>query len=260
MGAAALASPVALGTAAASARPGGPVEVYYAASLTKIMEDQLGPAFDKATGYHFVGFPGESKAIAAEIRARLVQADVFVSASPAVDRALEGRSGGDFITRVLPFGRAYLELGYDPKSRFAARLRARPWWAVVALPGFRLGRTDPSTDPKGVLAVEALDQAARAHHLPALAKDATDPAVVFPEASLVGRVTTGQLDAGFFYSVEAVAAHLPAVGLGAEKLFASYTVAALANAPHPAGARAFASFLLGRKAQALLRRDGMAAP
>jgi molybdate/tungstate transport system substrate-binding protein len=236
------------------------VDVYYAASLTEIMEDQLGPAFGKATGYRFVGFPGESKEIASEIRARLVRADVFVSASPAVDRTLEGARDGDFVTRAVPFGRTYLELGYDPKSRFAGKLRAGPWWAVVALPGFRLGRTDPSTDPKGVLAVEALDQAAKAHHLPALARDATDPAEVFPEASLVGRVTSGQLDAGFFYSVEAVAAHLPSVGLGDKKFFATYTVAALNKAPHPAGARAFASFLLGREAQAILSHDGMAAP
>lgn len=241
-------------SSAASSR--GPVDVYYAASLTEIMDAQIGPAFENATGYEFVGFPGESKELASEIRAGLVRADVFISASRAVTTSLEGKPHGNLAEAPEQFGRTNLELGYNPRSRFAAKLKARPWWAVVVQPGFSLGRTDPSTDPKGVLAVRALDEAAAAHHLPALRRDADQPSVVYPEASLVGRVQSGQLDAGFFYSVEAVAAHLPAVGLG-EQLYAGYTAAVLNRSPHSAGARAFVAFLLGPKAQSLLRRDGM---
>ena len=234
-----------------------PVDVFYAASLEDIMGNQVGPAFDKATGDRFVGFPGGSKALATEIRGKLERADVFVSASPSVDASLVGKANGDWLGGYQVFGRSYLEIGYDPKSRFARELRSKPWYEVVGQPGFSLGRTDPSTDPKGVLAREALLEAARQHHLPALAREATETSNVFPEASLVGRTQSGQLDAGFFYSVEAVAAKLPAVRLTGYDLYATYTVAVVNRAAHPGAAGAFVAFLTGPKARKLMAKDGM---
>ena len=64
------------------------------------------------------------------------------------------------------FGSSPLVLGYNPNSTFAQALRTKPWYEVIDQPGFLIGRTDPATDPKGVLAVTALDQAATAHNLP----------------------------------------------------------------------------------------------
>jgi len=240
-----------------SARDKSPVDVFYAASLEDIMDNQVGPAFEKATGDTFVGFPGGSKALAAEIKGKLERADVFISASPAVNSTLMGKANGGWVSSYKVFGRTYLEVGYNPKSRFAAQLRSKPWYEVVAEPGFRLGRTDPATDPKGILAKQVLLLAARQHHLPALARDATTTTNVFPEESLVGRVQAGDLDGGFFYQVEAVAAKLPAVPLTGYNFFASYTVAALNRAPHPAAARAFVAFLTSPQAKALLAKDGM---
>jgi len=234
-----------------------PVDVFYAASLEDIMDSQVGPAFDKATGDRFVGFPGGSQALAAEIKGRLERADVFVSASPAVDGSLMGKANGEWVTSYRTFGRTYLEIGYNPKSRFARQLRSRPWYDVVAQPGFRLGRTDPATDPKGVLAKEALLLAAKQHHLSALRREATETSNIFPEESLVGRVQAGDLDAGFFYQVEAVAAKLPAVPLTGYSFYATYTVAALNRAPHPAAARAFVAYLTSPAAKALLAKNGM---
>jgi molybdate/tungstate transport system substrate-binding protein len=234
-----------------------PVDVFYAASLEDIMENQLGPSFERATGDTFVGFPGGSKALAAEIRGRLERADVFISASSTVDASLMGKPHGNWVTHYKVFGRTYLEVGYNPHSRFAGQLRSRPWYQVVAEPGFRLGRTDPATDPKGALARRALLLAASQHHLPALLRDATTSSNVFPEESLVGRVQAGDLDAGFFYQVEALAAKLPAVPLAGYNFYASYTVAQLNRAPHPAAAAAFVAFLTGPEAKALLAKDGM---
>jgi molybdate/tungstate transport system substrate-binding protein len=234
-----------------------PVEVFYAASLEDIMDNQLGPAFERATGDAFVGFPGGSKALAAEIRGGLERADVFISASPTVDASLMDKRNGNWVTHYKVFGRTYLEVGYNPHSRFAGQLRSRPWYQVVAEPGFRLGRTDPATDPKGALAQRALLLAANQHHLPALLRDATTSSNVFPEESLVGRVQAGDLDAGFFYQVEALAAKLPAVPLAGYNFYASYTVAQLNRAPHQAAAAAFVAFLTGPEAKALLAKDGM---
>ncbi|MGH9104843.1 MAG: substrate-binding domain-containing protein [Acidimicrobiales bacterium] len=242
------------GTAGAK---GTPIDVFYAASLTAVMERQVGPAFDRETGYHFVGFPGGSKQLASEIKGGLERADVFISASPAVDKALEGRANGDWVSHAVPFGRTALEVGYDPASRFAPQLRAHPWYEVVGEAGFRLGRTNPAVDPKGVLAEEALEQAAARYHLPALRREAAAPGDVFPEDGLVGRAQSGQLDAGFFYGVEAAAAHIPTVPLSGFRLFATYTVATVNRAPHPAGAARFAAFLRAAKTQSVLRADGM---
>lgn len=245
------------GPVQASPRGPSPVDVFYAASLEQVMGDQVGPAFDRQTGDSFVGFPGGSKQLAAEIKGKLERADVFVSASPSVDLSLMGKANGNWVRSYRDFGRTYLEIGYNPKSRFASQLRTKPWYEVVGEPGFRLGRTNPATDPKGALARQALMEAAKQHHLPALAREAEEGPNVFPEASLVGRVQAGDLDAGFFYAVEAVAAKLPAVPLSGYRLYATYTVATVDRAPHPRAAAAFAAFLFSPKAQALLAKDGM---
>ena len=262
VGAAALALTLAAcGTTAprspAAAGTPGPVDVLYAGSLVHILEHDVGPAFDRATGATFDGFAGGSTGLASEIRGGTQQADVFVSASPAVNASLEGATIGNWVSWYATFATAPLVIGYNPGSRFAAALRSRPWYDVVTSPGFLLGRTDPAVDPKGALAVEALDTTAQAQHLPALAALASSNSGIFAEEALVGRLQAGQLDAGFFYANEAVAAHIPTVPLGPVHLGATYTVTVVDRAPHPATAAAFVRFLLGPAGQALLARDGL---
>ena len=170
---------------------------------------------------------------------------------------LEGSTNGSWVSWYAGFATSPLVLGYNPSSKFAAALKSKPWYEVVGQPGFLLGRTDPTTDPKGVLAVEALDKAAKAHHLPGLATLATSSANVFPETSLVGELQAGQLDAGFFYGVEASAAHLKTVPLAGTHLSAQYTITVLNRAPHAAAARAFVAFLLGKSGRSILKRNGL---
>jgi molybdate/tungstate transport system substrate-binding protein len=128
---------------------------------------------------------------------------------------------------------------------------------VITRNGLRFGFTDPKLDPKGVLAVAALDQAAAAYSQPELKRIATDQSNLFPEQDLVGRLQSGQLDAGFFYTVEASAAHVPTVGLGAIQERAKYTVTVLNHASDKGGATAFVGFLLSPRGQALLRHAGL---
>lgn len=243
--------------ATSPAKASGPVDVLYAGSLLDLMQQQIGPAFAKATGYTVNGFSAGSTALASEIKGGTQQGDVFISASPAVNRTLQGPTNGDWVSWYAEFADSPLVLGYNPNSMFAHDLRTKPWYQVVDQPGFLLGRTDPATDPKGVLAVDALDQVAAKYSVPALASLATSPSNVFPETTLVGRLQAGQLDAGFFYGVEAAAAHIETVGLMGTSLTGQYTVTILNRSPHLAAARAFVQFLLGKDGQRILRANGV---
>ena len=80
---------------------------------------------------------------------------------------------------------------------------------------------------------------------------------MFPEETLVGRLEAGQLDAGFFYTVEAKDKSIPTVSLAPVNKVAEYTVTILKGARNPQGATAFISFLLGLTGQATLERHGL---
>ena len=246
-------------TSSTVARGSGPVDVYFAASLQKLMHGSVGPAFDAATGYTFTGTPGESGTLANEIKAKTAAADVFISASPAKDQLLEGTAGGNLVTGYATFATSSLELGVNPASKFAGPLTSSPWYQVLTRPGILVGRTDPATDPKGALTVNALDAAATTYKLPALATLATSTAGVFPEATLVGRLQAGQLDVGFFYGVEAASNGIKTVPLtGVPAQHATYTVTVPADAPHPAAAAAFVAYLLSAPVAPALQAAGLA--
>ena len=244
-------------SAAASPLPSGPVDVLSAGSLQNVLQEQVAPAFQQATGYTLNNTSMGSDAIASGIKVGTLQGDVFLSASPAVNRTLQGSANGNWVSWYASFGSSPLVLGYNPSSKFAADLRTKPWYDVIDQPGFLIGRTDPATDPKGVLAITALDQAAKAHDIPALKTIASSTSNVYPETSLVGQLQAGQLDAGFFYGVEAAAANMKTVPLSGTKLAGIYTITLLNRAPHEATARAFVAFLLGKDGQRILKENGI---
>lgn len=253
---------VLFGLSAMPARAAGTVRVLYAGSLVDLMEHALGPAFARASGERFEGYPGGSKLLAHEIKARLRPADIFLSAAPRVNRALEGKANGDWVAWTLAFARSPLVIGYNPKGRFAADFRSKPWIAVLEEPGFRLGRTDPQLDPKGALTLRALKRAQAFYKKPGLAHRilgaAENPAEVFPEQTLLGRLESGELDAGFFYSTETAAAHIPAIALPAAVASgAEYTVTILERAPDPKAAMRFLAFLLTPEARRLMTEYGL---
>lgn len=225
----------------------GKVRVLYAASLANLMEHDLGPAFDKATGASFEGTAAGSTALVTQIKGKTRQGDVFVSASTDANNGLMGTSNGDWENWYATFATAPLVIGYDPNGKFANDIRTKPWQQVITESGFRMGSTDPKLDPKGKLAAQALQMA----NLPAGAVQ------VFPEEDLVGRLQAGQLDAGFFYSSEAAEVGIPTVGLGGSKLKATYTVSVLNNAPNATGGQGFVEFLFSPDGVALLKKHGL---
>ncbi len=249
---------VVLAACGGSSHQKGSVSVLYAGSLEELMNTHVGPAFQKATGYTFNGYPAGSTDLASEIKGKVRVGDVFISASPAVNATLEGSANGNWESWYTPFATTELVLGYNKSSSYAKALRTQPWYRVISRPGLRLGFTDPKLDPKGVLVVAALKQAASTYHDPALDKIASDQSDLFPEQDLVGRLEAGQLDAGFFYTVEASASKIPTVSLAPIHEEATYTITVLHHAPHAAGAEAFVKFLLGSQGQSLLRSVGLA--
>ena len=240
----------------------GQLDVLYAGSLSDLMERGIGPAFERATGDRFRGYAGGSQLLANEIKGRLRAADVFISADPRVDRSLMGKGNGDWIRWYIGFAQSPLVVGYNPRSAFAAEFGEKPWYEVLSRPGLRLGRTDPKLDPKGARTLELMQRAAAFYRLPGLAErvlgQPDNPRQIFPEEVLIGRLQSGQLDAGFFYASEAADAKIPTVTVPpAIAPSAAYTVAIPRGARSPPAAEAFLAFLLGPQGRDLLKRHGL---
>ena len=233
----------------------GDVDVFSAGSLDTLMTKSVGPAFHAATGYTLVDTSHGSSALAAEIKNKVAVDDVFVSASPAVDATLEGAKNGNWVSWYAAFASSPEVLGYDPKSKFAKDLRTMPWYKVITMPGFRLGRTNPSQDPGGVLAAKALDETAAGQHLPALKTLATEASDEYEEDAEEAGIQTGQLDASFMYEADANSQGSPFVKLTGVHLAGDYTIAIVKGAPHLAAAEAFVKFLLGPTGQAEMKAD-----
>ena len=238
------------------------VNVLYAGSLVNLMEHGIGPAFDKASGDTFRGFGGGSNGLANQIKGKLRRADVFISANPKVNDTLMGEANGDWLTWYVTFAQSPLVIGYSPSSRFAAELKTKPWYEVLREPGIKIGRTDAKLDPKGALTVQLLDKAERVYHQPGLAQavlgSPDNPEQVRPEENLVGRLQSGQIDVGFFYSTETSDLKIPSIPLPQEvALSAVYTVAVLRDAADPAAAAKFVDFLLSPPGQAVMKEHGL---
>jgi molybdate/tungstate transport system substrate-binding protein len=238
-----------------SAKPSGDVDVFSAGSLDTLMTKSVGPAFHAATGYTLVDTSHGSGTLEADIKTKVAVADVFVSASPTDVAGLMGASNGSWVSWYAAFAASPEVLGYYPKSKFAKDLQTMPWYKVITLPGFRLGRTDPSQDPGGVLAAEALNETAAAQHLPALKTLATEQSDVYSEDPEEADIQTGQLDAAFMYEADANSQASPFVPLTGVSLAGQYTIALISHAPHLAAAEAFIKFLLGPTGQAEMKAD-----
>jgi molybdate/tungstate transport system substrate-binding protein len=222
----------------------GAVAALIAGSLLSYMERDVGAAFARTSGYAFDGFGGGSRELASQIRGGVRRGDLFVSAAASADHALEGRRNGGWVSWYTKFAASPLMLAYNPTSRLGRELsRGRPWYRAIAEPGALVGRTDPKLDPKGLLTVEAIENASRRLNDAALSR-ALSSFAVYPETALVGRMQSGQLDAGFLYAVEACSAKLRAVALAPAYKYAEYTLTILNRAPDPSGAAALARYVL----------------
>jgi len=264
----------------------GTVSVAYAGSLVNLMEHTFGPDFTKATGYGYQGKGAGSTALASQIKSKLIQPDVFISASAKAYDALPG-----IVSWHINVGATSIVVGYSSQSKFAAQFQAAangttPWYQVLETPGLRLGRTDPKLDPKGISTLYVMQLAQIYYNQPGLETkilgDPENTAQIFPEEDLVARLTSGQLDAGFFYLNEAIDAKIPYVTLpnqvnlsdpGQKTYYAQasytsatgvqkgapiiYSVTIPTTVKNEAGAVAFVQYLLGSAGQGILHADGI---
>lgn len=198
------------------------VSVLYAGSLATVMENGVGPAFSKATGYEYKGEAHGSLGAARLIRDHLRSPDVFISADPSVNESvLLGSKNGDLVTWFVTLASSQLVLAYNPKGPFAAKFEAVsagqiPWYEAIETPGVRFGRGDPTIDPKGYRTLFLFTLAGEHYHrpeIPGLLGDPLNPAQVLPEVALLARLESGQLDAGIFYKHEIVTHRMPFIVL-----------------------------------------------
>lgn len=243
------------GASTSGARHSGTVDVLSAGSLNTLMTKVVGPAFHHSTGYTLVDTSGGSGTLASDIKNKIDRADVFISASPAVNATLTGTRNGNWESWYASFASSPLVLAYFRGSHFAAELRSKPWYDVIAKPGFRFGRTNPTQDPAGVLTVRALTATARARHLPALTRLATETSDEYAEDPEAADLLSGQLDGAFLYEAAANSQNSPFVTLTGVHLSGDYTISLLRHAPHTAAAEAFVRFLLGPGGRAEFRAD-----
>ncbi len=266
----------------------GVVQVLYAGSLAGINEGKVGPAFTKVTGYPYQGQGMGAFGAAQLIKSGTVHPDVFLSMGDAPIKLL---SDAGMIPWAVPFARDQLVVAYNPKGPFGSELAAaaagtKPWYMVLESKGFRLGRTNPDTDPQGQAFLFMLGLAAKHYGQPNLKAGVLANSRIFQETAILSRLQAGQLDAASAFRSEAIQRGLPyialpsAINLGdpAEaigyatqsyklpngsivtgKPLALYATV-LKKASNPVGGMAFVHFLLSQKGQGLYQRAGYGSP
>ncbi len=269
-----------------------PVEVDYAGSMGPLVDRGLKPAAAQALGLEIRGRAQGAYGLAHLIAAGSLRPDVFISVTAGPMRILfqAGKAGS-----ATAIARTEMVIAYNPSGRFAAQLAragragAPAWRQVLAAPGFRFGRTNPLTDPQGRNILIVMKLEARRRHDPGLPRRILGPAInprqIFPEAEIMARLQSGQLDASSAYRFQPIAFHLPfvslppAINLGDPAHAREYESAALRlagrvyhaeplvfyaaqlrAAPHPRRAGRFLAWLRGPAAQAIMARFGFQPP
>ncbi|HZZ64689.1 MAG TPA: extracellular solute-binding protein [Candidatus Baltobacteraceae bacterium] len=242
-----------------AAQAPGIVDVLYAGSLVTPMEGPVKSAL-RAQGIDFQGQPGGSKALANLIAAGVKTPDVFISVNPALVKGL-----GKRVAHAVTFGSTSLGIGWSrmsPSAQMFARVAngSMPLLEALETPGLKIGRTDPQIDPKGQYTIEAMQLFAGPQSEQRILGSDENNAQVFPEEDLLARVDAGEVDVGFFYRTEAVARGLrfiPLPGKAALSDKITYTLAVMADAPHPAQAERFADFMLRGEGKRILQKAGI---
>ncbi|MDA8329787.1 MAG: extracellular solute-binding protein [Candidatus Dormibacteraeota bacterium] len=272
-------------------RVSGLADVAYAGSLELVMQRDLGPAFTHHTGYQYEGRGAGALGLAQEIRAAEITPNVFLSVGSGPVALLEPK----FTSWAVEFASSPLVLAYYPHGPHASelaqiasgKLPLTDLFQLLAEPGFRLGRTDPATDPQGQDFAMMFQLAERELGVPAATVSADlagGSSQIYPETALEAQLQAGQLDAASAFRSQAQQLHLPYVPLpsaldfGDPAMAAAYARASLRLSTGAlvhgfplvleattvgdhdrAAALAFIQYLLSSPGRLILARDGYSA-
>lgn len=207
------------------------VTVAYAGSLQLVNQQSLGPAFSRTTGIHYSGRGGGAFGLAHELAAHTISADVFESMGLAPIQVIQPTS----TAWAVAVASSPLVVAYSPKSPFAPTLNAirshkaplSELFSLMLNPQFKLGRTNPVTDPQGQAFAEMIQLAVKTYHLPLsdtgkiLGGSATQSNELYSEEGILTNLQSGGLDACSAFLSEAVQRHLPYIALPAALNFGS---------------------------------------
>ena len=266
-----------------------------AGSLQLLMDKYMGPPFIAKTGDEYQNQSAGSIGLAQEIAAGELTPNVLVPIGSAPMALVEPA----FTTWAVQFAASPLVVAYYPQGPRASELKKisdgklpmTDLYTLMATPGFKLGRTDPATDPQGQGFVEMVGLAEKYLGISAATASAVlggsnDSSQIFSETALEPTLQAGELDAASAYLPQAVQLGLPYVTLPDQINFgdpsdasiyeaASMTlstgkvvtgslldleVSVLSTTSNPAtpAATAFVEFLLSPAARAILKKEGYA--
>lgn len=201
----------------------GKVFVMYAGSLVRIFEDVIGPAFQKESGYKYLGEGKGSVQVSNLIKDGFRTPDIFVSAGAVpVVRLMNTTTSPPIVDWLLKFGSAEIVIAYSSTSPYFNELEKSrngetPWYDILSQEDFRFGRTDPELDPKGYYGILTANLANEYYNDPSIKErilgEDRNPKQIFPEETLKTVLETGQLDAITAYKHEAISRGLPYITL-----------------------------------------------
>ena len=267
------------------------VNIMYAGSLVKIIEDNIGPAFHNQSGYNVVGEGKGSVQISNLIIDGFRKPDFFISADTLpIEKIIDHNP--PLARWLVKFASAELVIAYNPNSTFAPDLEKAsrgeiPWYKVLEEKGFKFRRTDPELDPKGYYTIIAAklsniyyNDSTIKNHILGVDRN---PEQVFPEEVLRSILMSGQIDAIAAYKHEAIAIGLPYVTLPPQvnlgdprysnfyikaaymihknetimdhPIYFSYTIPTTVK--NLDGAKSFGNFLISRQGETILNQVGL---
>ncbi|HVB13610.1 MAG TPA: extracellular solute-binding protein [Candidatus Dormibacteraeota bacterium] len=208
--------------AANTASTPGLANVASAGSLQLLLDRFIGPRFIKQTGDDCQNQSMGSLGLAQEIVAGELTPNVFIPIGAAPMDLLEPK----FTKWAVQFAASPLVVAYYPKGPHAAELKKisegklpiKDLFALMATPGFRLGRTDPALDPQGQGFIEMVHLAEKYLGVSVTTANhdlggSNGSSQIFSETGLEPTLQAGELDAASAYRPQAVQLGLPYISL-----------------------------------------------
>ena len=229
----------------AAAKPTGSLVVFAATSLTAAF-NKIGDQFEAANPGLTVKFNYNGSSSLATSITQGAPADVFASAAPSnmktvTDASLASGTPQDFATNT---GEIMVEKGNPKHITSVSELANTAIKVVVCAPKVPCGQVATAIFKNAGVTVKPVSEETNV-------------------GGVVTKITLGEADADMVYVTDVKANEGKATGVvipASENDTTEYPIAALKDAPNPAAAAAFISYVLGPQGQAVLASFGFAPP